>query len=64
MWSGMRQQLELAPELESNLQNTVDCGRKWLVDFNPAKTQPGLFSWSYNSGAVDVKINRSFSEEK
>ena len=42
----------------------VDCGRKWLVNFNPAKTQPGLFSWSYNSGAVDVKIDRYFSEEK
>ena len=26
-------QLELASEIESNLRNTVDWGRKWLVDF-------------------------------
>ena len=33
------QQLELASELESDLQDTVDWGRKWLVDFNAGKTQ-------------------------
>ena len=33
------QQLELASELESDLHNTVDWGRKWLVDFNAGKTQ-------------------------
>ena len=33
----LRQQLELASELESNLQNTVDLGRKLLVDFNTGK---------------------------
>ena len=33
------QQLELASELESDLRGTVDWGRKWLVDFNPGKTQ-------------------------
>ena len=27
-------QLELASELESDLQDTVDWGRKWLVDLN------------------------------
>ena len=32
------QQLELASEVESNLQNAVDWGRKWLVDFNAGKT--------------------------
>ena len=26
-------------ELESNLQDTVDWGRKWLFDFNAGKTQ-------------------------
>ena len=31
--SGLWQQLELAFELESDLQDTVDWGRKWLVDF-------------------------------
>ena len=32
--SGLWQQLELASELESDLRDTVDWGRKWLVDFN------------------------------
>ena len=32
--SGLWQQLELASELESDLQDTVDWARKWLVDFN------------------------------
>ena len=32
--SDMWQQLELALELESDLQGTADCGRKWLVEFS------------------------------
>ena len=32
------EQLELASELESDLQDTVDRGRKWLVDFITGKT--------------------------
>ena len=36
--SGLWQQLELASELESDLQDTVDWGRKWLVNFNAGKT--------------------------
>ena len=32
-------QLELDSELESDLQDTVDLGKKWLVDFNSGKTQ-------------------------
>ena len=32
--SDLWQQLELASELESDLGDTVDWGRKWLVDFN------------------------------
>ena len=31
------QQLELASELESDLRDTVDWGKKWLVDFNAQK---------------------------
>ena len=31
--SDLWQQLELASELESYLQDTVDWGKKWLVDF-------------------------------
>ena len=49
------QQLELASELESNQQNTVDWGRKWLVDFSAGKTQLVSFDWSNNTGAIDVK---------
>ena len=36
--SDMWQQLELASELESDLRDTVNWGRKWLVDFNAGKT--------------------------
>ena len=58
------QQLELASELESDLQVTVDWGRKWLVNFNAGKTQPVSFDQSNNSGAIDVKMDGSVLEEK
>ena len=35
--SDLWQQLELASELESDLRDTVDWGRKWLADFNAEK---------------------------
>ena len=35
----MWQQLELASKFESDLRDTVDWGKKWLVDFNAGKTQ-------------------------
>ena len=38
--SGMWQQIELASELEFDLRDTVDWGKKWLVDFSAGKTQP------------------------
>ena len=41
--SDLWQQLELASQLESDLRDTVDWGRKWPVDFNAEKTQ--LFSF-------------------
>ena len=62
--SGLWQQLELESELESDLRDTVDCGRKWLVDFNAGKTQLVLFEWSKNTGAIDVKMDGSVLEEK
>ena len=37
--SDLWHQLELASELESDLQDTKDWGRKWLVGFNAGKTQ-------------------------
>ena len=58
------QQLELASELESDLQDTVDWGRKWLVDFNAGKTQLVLFDQSNNTGAIDVKMDGSVLEKK
>ena len=62
--SDLWQQLELASELESDLQDTVDWGRKWLVDFNAAKTQLVSLDWSKNTGAFDVKMDGSVLEEK
>ena len=37
--SDLWQQLELVSELESDLRDTVNWGRKWLVDFSAGKTQ-------------------------
>ena len=36
--STLWQQVELASEQESDLRDTVDWGKKWLVDFNAGKT--------------------------
>ena len=60
--SDLLQQLELASELESDLQDTVDWGKKWLVDFNAGKTQLVSFDWSNNNGSVDAKMNGSVLE--
>ena len=62
--SDLWQQLELASELESDLQDTVDWGRKWLVDFNAGKTQVALSDRSKNNGAIDVKMDGSVLQEK
>ena len=62
--SDLWQQLELASELESDLQDTVDWGRKWLVDFNAGKTQLVSFDQSNNTGAINVKMDGSVLEKK
>ena len=62
--SDLWQQLELASELESELRDTADWGKKWLVDFNAGKTQLVLFDWSNNNGSIDVKMVGSTLEEK
>ena len=62
--SDLWQQLELASELESDLRDTVDWGKKWLVDFNAGKTQLVSFDRSNNNGSVDVKKGGSILEEK
>ena len=61
--SDLWQQLELASELESDLQDTVDWGKKWFVDFNAGKTQLVSFDWS-NNGSIDAKMGGSVLEEK
>ena len=60
----MWQQLELASQLESDLRDTVDWGRKCLVDFNAGKSQLVLFDWSNDTGATDVKMDGPVLEEK
>ena len=62
--SDLWQQLELASEVESDLLDTVDCGKKWLVDFNAGKAQLVSFDRSNNNGSIDVKMGRSIPEEK
>ena len=54
------QQLKLVAELESDLQDTVDWGRKWLADSNAGKTQLILF----DSSVIDVKRYGPVLEEK
>ena len=58
----MWQQLELASELESSLQDTAEWGRKWLVDFNAAKTQ--LISFDRSNDTGTGKRDGSVLEEK
>ena len=51
-------------ELESDLRDTVDWGRTWLLDFNSGKIQLVLFDRFNNTGAIDVKMDGSAFEEK
>ena len=62
--SDLWQQLELSSELESNIRDTVDWGKKWLVDFNVWKTQLVSFDRPNSNGSSDVKTDRSVLEEK
>ena len=50
--SDLWQQFEFASELESDLRDTVDWGRKRLVDFNAGKTQLVLFDRSCNTAIL------------
>ena len=49
--------LELTSELELDLRDTVDWGRKWLLDFNAEKTQLVSFNQSNNTGVIDLKMD-------
>ena len=48
----------------SDLRETMELGRKWLVNFNAGKTQLVLFNRSNNTRAIDVKMDGSVLEEK
>ena len=58
--SDLWQQLELASELKSNLWQTMDWGKRWLVDFNDGKTQLVLFDRSNNNCSIDMKMVGQF----
>ena len=58
--SDLWQQLELSSELESDLQDTVDWGKKRLIDFNPGKTQLISFDQSSNNSSINVKMDGLF----
>ena len=60
---GLWQQLELVSELESDLLDTEDWGKKWLVDFSEGKTHLVWFDQSNNTGSVDVKMDGPVLEE-
>ena len=62
--SDLWRQLELASELESDLKDTVNWDRMWLVDFNAGKTPLVSFGQSKNTGAIDVKMDGSVLVEK
>ena len=62
--SELWQQLELASENESDLRDTVDWGKKQLVDFSAGKAQLVLFDRSNNNGFIDVKMGGSILEGK
>ena len=61
--SDLWQQLELASELESDIRDTVEWGRRCLVDFNAEITQLVSFDRP-NTDAIDAKMNGSVLEEK
>ena len=54
----------MASELDSDLQETLDWDKKWLVDFSAGKNQLASFDQSNNNGSIDVKMDGSVLEEK
>ena len=54
----------MASELVPDLQDTVDWGRVWLVDFSAGKAQLVSFDQSSNTSAIDVKMDGSVYKEK
>ena len=48
----------------NRIYETLDWGKKWLLDFNAGKTQLVSFDRSNNTGSIDVKMDGSVLEEK
>ena len=53
----------MASDIESDLHDTVDWGRRWFVDFNSRKAELVSFDCSGNCGAL-VKVDGSVLDEK
>ena len=53
----------MASDIESDLHDTVDWGRRWFVDFNSRKAELVSFDCSGNCGAI-VKVDGSVLDEK
>ena len=62
--SDLWQRLELASKLQSDLPDTAEWGKKWLVDFIAGKTQLVSFDLSNKNGSIDVKMDGSVLEKK
>ena len=54
----------MASELESDLRDTADWGRKCFVEFNDGKTQLVSSDWSNNTGVINANMDGSVLEEK
>ena len=54
----------MTSELKSDRLDTLDWGKKRLVDFNIGKGNIYFFKWSKSSFAIDVKMNGSNLDEK
>ena len=57
--SALWQQLELTSKLESDLRDTVDWGRKWLMDSMLEK-----INWFRLTGLITLEMDGSVLEEK
>ena len=57
-------QLEYAADLELDLKSVVDWGKKWLVSFNPGKTQLVSFNRKRDPFLPEIYMNGATLDEK
>ena len=60
----MLELLQLASEVELDLEDTEDRGTKWLVNCNAAQNWTCLYESLNNCSVIDMKMNGSFFFEK